>query len=328
MRATVADCVIRIGDPCPVSAEAGGRPVLARVLRWFCRFGVERFTLLAADAAGVEGLERFLPKPARIVVRRPGTALPERHLLSDAHARLPLNLGPLLRQALRHPDVPVHRAMLRQDGGAVGSGVSLVQPGRRGVPPADVLLQPAGAAGNERALFLDRDGVLNVDHGYVGSRERFQWIEGALAAISAASEAGWLVFVVTNQSGVARGLYDEQAVRDLLDWIADAARAAGGTIDDWRYCPFHPQAAVSAYRQDHPWRKPAPGMLLDLLRAWELDPARAVMVGDQATDMQAARAAGMRGHLFPGGNLLDFVRNLLAEPSERPLQADGAFTRS
>ena len=162
-----------------------------------------------------------------------------------------------------------------------------------------------------KALFLDRDGVLNIDHGYVGSRDRFEWVDGALDAIRYATEAGWHVFIVTNQSGVARGLYTEDAVRDLLDWMAGEARAAGGTIDDVRFCPFHPDAAVEAYRQAHPWRKPLPGMLLDLIRTWELDPKRAVMIGDQETDMRAAAAAGVAGHLFRGGNLLAFLRPIL-----------------
>ena len=135
---------------------------------------------------------------------------------------------------------------------------------------------------------------------------------GALETIRFASAAGWHVFVVTNQSGVARGYYDEAAVIDLLDWMADEARRAGGTIDDARYCPYHPDAAVDAYRQAHPWRKPDPGMLLDLLAKWELDPARCVMIGDQPSDMAAAAAAGIAGHLFRGGNLLQFVRPILA----------------
>ena len=163
-----------------------------------------------------------------------------------------------------------------------------------------------------RALFLDRDGVLNVDHGYVGTRAQFEWMPGALDAIRHATQAGWHVFVVTNQSGVARGFYDEPAVRALLAWTADEARRAGGTIDDARYCPFHEAATVPAYRQASDWRKPAPGMLLDLIRAWELDPARCVMIGDQPTDMAAAEAAGVAGHLFSGGNLLEFVRPILA----------------
>jgi D,D-heptose 1,7-bisphosphate phosphatase len=164
---------------------------------------------------------------------------------------------------------------------------------------------------HRRALFLDRDGVLNIDHGYVGSADRFEWVEGAREAIRHATEAGWHVFIVTNQSGVARGLYDEDVVRALLAWIGDQARLAGGTIDDARYCPFHAEATVPAYRQAHPWRKPEPGMLLDLIRAWEVDPARAVMVGDQETDMRAAARAGVAGYLFHGGNLLSFLRPIL-----------------
>ena len=163
-----------------------------------------------------------------------------------------------------------------------------------------------------RALFLDRDGVINVDHGYVGSRDRFEFMPGALAAIRAATEAGWHVFVVTNQSGVARGLYTEAAVQALLAWVADEARRTGGTIDDVRYCPYHEAAALPEYRRASDWRKPGPGMLLDLIRAWEVDPLRSAMIGDQPTDLQAAAAAGVPGHLFTGGNLLDTVRPILA----------------
>jgi D,D-heptose 1,7-bisphosphate phosphatase len=164
---------------------------------------------------------------------------------------------------------------------------------------------------HRRAVFFDRDGVLNIDHGYVGTPDRFEWMPGALEAIRYATEAGWHVFVVTNQSGVARGHYDEAAVRDLLDWMANEARHAGGTIDDTRYCPFHDEAVVDAYHRVSDWRKPEPGMLLDLIRAWELDPARCVMIGDQPTDMAAAAAAGVPGHLFRGGNLLEFIRQIL-----------------
>jgi len=161
------------------------------------------------------------------------------------------------------------------------------------------------------ALFLDRDGVINVDHGYVGSRDRFEWMPGAREAIALATSRGWRVFVVTNQSGVARGRYTEDDVKALHGWMAAEIAAAGGRIDDIRYCPFHPQADIPAYRRVSDWRKPAPGMILDLLRGWSLDPGRCLLIGDQDTDMQAGAAAGIRAAKFPGGNLEDFLRPLL-----------------
>jgi D,D-heptose 1,7-bisphosphate phosphatase len=164
-----------------------------------------------------------------------------------------------------------------------------------------------------RALFLDRDGVVNVDHGWVGTRDRFEWSPGAREAIRAATEAGWHVFVVTNQSGVARGHYDEAAVVALHAWMTDEVRRAGGTIDDIRYCPFHEDGVVPAYRGASDWRKPAPGMLLDLMRAWDLDPARCVLIGDQPSDMVAAAAARIAAHRYEGGNLEELVR-LVLEP--------------
>ena len=162
-----------------------------------------------------------------------------------------------------------------------------------------------------RALFLDRDGVINIDHGWVGTRERFEFVPGAQAAIRAASDAGWHVFVVTNQSGIARGLYTPEDFAALMGWVAEQVRAAGGTIDDLRHCPYHPEALLPAWRRASDWRKPAPGMLLDLIRAWELDPARCLMIGDQPSDMQAAAAAGVPARLFPGGNLEAFVAPLI-----------------
>ena len=165
------------------------------------------------------------------------------------------------------------------------------------------------------ALVLDRDGVINVDHGYVGDIGRFEFTPSARAAVALAGAAGWHVFIASNQSGIARGLYTEAAVARLHAWLQDRMLAAGGTIDDIRICPTHPDATVAAYARASDWRKPGPGMLLDLVRAWELDPARCIMVGDQQTDMAAAAAAGMRGHLFPGGDLAAFVSPLVAGPA-------------
>jgi D-glycero-D-manno-heptose 1,7-bisphosphate phosphatase len=161
------------------------------------------------------------------------------------------------------------------------------------------------------AIFFDRDGVLNHDDNYVGSIDRFRWIDGAREAVRLANERGYYVFVVTNQAGVARGLYDEAAVESLHCWMAGELRASAAWVDDWRYCPFHPEGSVERYRAVHPWRKPAPGMILDLLDKWPVDKEGSILIGDHEGDCVAARAAGILPFQFDGGNLCDFVMERL-----------------
>ena len=160
---------------------------------------------------------------------------------------------------------------------------------------------------HRRALFLDRDGVINHDGGWVGERERFEWIPGAVEAMRAAADAGWHVFVVTNQSGIARGKYDEAQFAALSAWMIDHIRVGGGNVDDLRFCPTHPEAPLEAYRRVDPRRKPGPGMLQELIAAWSLDPARCFLIGDQPTDLQAADACGVEARLYTGGPLRSFL---------------------
>jgi len=165
------------------------------------------------------------------------------------------------------------------------------------------------------AIFFDRDGVLNHDDNYVGSVEKLRWISGAKAAVRLANDCGYYVFVVTNQAGVARGYYGEDAVRSLHSSMADELRGVGAYVDDWRYCPYHPQGSVERYRRSHPWRKPEPGMILDLMQRWPVDPAGSMLIGDKESDCAAAEAAGIEPVLFKGGDLYEFVADLIAAKS-------------
>lgn len=163
------------------------------------------------------------------------------------------------------------------------------------------------------AVIFDRDGVLNLDHGYVHKAEDFEWVEGAREAIKAVNDAGLYAFVATNQSGVARGYYTEADVVALHAWMNAELAKIGARIDAFEYCPHHEGGAVPAYTRRCDRRKPEPGMILDLLASHPVDPARTLMIGDNDTDMQAAAAAGIRGVKFEGGSLLVALGPWLAD---------------
>jgi D-glycero-D-manno-heptose 1,7-bisphosphate phosphatase len=161
------------------------------------------------------------------------------------------------------------------------------------------------------AIFFDRDGVLNKDTGYPFLPEHIEWVDGAFDAVRLANEQGYLVFVVTNQSGVARGLYTEHDVHHLHDWMQKEFAKHSAVIDAFAYCPHHPTDGVEKYKIDCACRKPKAGMLLELMQKHSVDKQKSFVVGDRQSDVAAATAAGLQGYLFEGGGLAVFLQKII-----------------
>ena len=165
------------------------------------------------------------------------------------------------------------------------------------------------------AVFFDRDGVFNEDRGYVHRAEDLVWMPDVPAALARVRAAGYWIFVVTNQGGIARGLYSEGDVQRLH---AHMQAVLGGAVDAFRYCPHYLEGEVARYRVACRCRKPAPGMIESLMQEFAVVRAGSFLIGDRDTDLEAARAAGIPGHRFAGGSLDVFIEPLLRAlaPSE------------
>ena len=162
-----------------------------------------------------------------------------------------------------------------------------------------------------KAVFFDRDGVLNVDVHYLHKKEDFVWVDGAPEAVKYCNDHGYRVIVITNQSGVARGYYTEQDIAALHDWMNEQLQQWGAHIDAFYYCPHHPQGTVLEYTRSCNCRKPETGMIDLACRQESIDRRQAVFFGDAATDMECARRANIKGYHFQSGNLLQFVQSQL-----------------
>lgn len=146
----------------------------------------------------------------------------------------------------------------------------------------------------KRALFLDRDGVINHEAGYLHRPEDVRFVDGIFSLCRTAAGLGYRLIVVTNQSGIARGYYTEVDFEALMTWMQSALAAEGVTLDAVYHCPFHPEHGVGRYKREHEDRKPGTGMLRRGARELGIELTESVMVGDRCSDIAAANAAGLR----------------------------------
>jgi D-glycero-D-manno-heptose 1,7-bisphosphate phosphatase len=152
-----------------------------------------------------------------------------------------------------------------------------------------------------RAVFLDRDGTVNVEREYLHRTEEFAFITGAPEAIRLLKGAGFLVIVVTNQSGIARGYFDEAAVHRLHRYMDEQLARSGTSVDAYYLCPHHPHHGIGDYRRVCGCRKPLPGMLIEAAADYSIDLASSYVVGDKLADVEAGLAAGCRPLLVRTG---------------------------
>jgi D-glycero-D-manno-heptose 1,7-bisphosphate phosphatase len=160
-----------------------------------------------------------------------------------------------------------------------------------------------------KALFLDRDGTLNADTGYVYRLSDFLLLPGVIKGLSLLREAGFSFFIVTNQSGIARGLYTEQDYERFNGHLTNELKASGINIEKSYFCPFLPDAAIEQYRKDSPLRKPSPGMLELAAKEYPVEKELSFMIGDKETDIEAGKRFGIRSILLRTKDAQPLVSN-------------------
>jgi D-glycero-D-manno-heptose 1,7-bisphosphate phosphatase len=171
------------------------------------------------------------------------------------------------------------------------------------------------ANSSHHALFLDRDGVINENHGYVHSIEDFDFIDGIFDLVRTANRLGYRVVVITNQAGIGRGYYSERQFQTLTAWMCAEFRRAGATINKVYFSPYHPTSGIGKYRKRENTRKPGPGMILKAKHELGLSLMNSILVGDSASDILAGAAAGVRTNILLSNYMLpelDGVNHQLA----------------
>jgi len=159
-----------------------------------------------------------------------------------------------------------------------------------------------------KAAFLDRDGVINEDFGYVGKIEDFEFKEGIFELLELLQKLGFTLFVVTNQSGIARGYYNENDFYKLMEWMKDELQKKGIEIKDVQFCPHHPDITGECE-----CRKPKPGMILDLAKKYDVDLKNSIMIGDSKRDIEAAKRAGIEKTFKVEESLYDIIEKIKKE---------------
>nr|WP_263326538.1 HAD family hydrolase [Neobacillus sp. Marseille-Q6967] len=144
-----------------------------------------------------------------------------------------------------------------------------------------------------RAVFLDRDGVINYDDHYVYKIEDIRFIEGIFELLIYLQNKGYLLIIITNQAGIGRGYYTEQEFKTLTNWMLGKFKQQGIHLQKVYYCPYHPNCGIGQYKRDSFYRKPNPGMILLAKREWDIDLSKSLLIGDKETDIEAGINAGI-----------------------------------
>lgn len=156
-----------------------------------------------------------------------------------------------------------------------------------------------------KALFLDRDGIINVDHGYVHKPEDFEFVEGIFELCQLAIKKGYQIFVITNQAGIARGYYDVATFESLSSWMVNEFAKQAITITKVYFCPHHPTKGVNQFVMSCDCRKPEPGMILKAQQDFSIDLKDSIFIGDKISDMQAAKNSGIETRILVDSRYTD-----------------------